>query len=213
MAARKQSEPVIKNLFILFGTLVLLPVLCLSLVFSIYFYLRYASGTGRRRIMDIRRMGAPLIKGALLLGVVVGTPLLIAHAGDGGASSGPLGGLVVLVWLLTGVAVALHLAVMYLGVVGDPENDRLIFPPDMQSYGVFDYLMLRFVLDYCRTDSVPLSALTRVTRGYGTELYIHGDFGSRALQMSSKQKRDECMVMIQDMVNTRGIVFGEMESY
>lgn len=192
------------------GTLVMLPVLLLSIIFYVYYYFRYIAGDSRQRVMDIRRMAAPLIKGAVLLGAAVLFVFFFLTGGEAALVSPNF-----FICLLGGIAiaVALHLTVIYVGVVGDPQNDRIIFPPDMQSYGFFDYLFLRFVVDYCRVDSTPLSAIKRITRGYGTELYLHGDFGSKGIFFSSKQKRDECMVMIQNLTNRHGLVFSEIESY
>lgn len=197
------------SFFAFCGALVILPVLLISLFFYIFLYVYYVAGSGRQRVMDIRRMGAPLLKGAMLLGAVMALVFLGIIDGAGGQPPQ------ILLWIVAGLggAVALHLAVIYLGVVGDPEHDRLFFPPDMQSYGILDYLLLRFIVDYCRVDSIPLSAIKRITRGHGTEVYLHGNFGSRGIFFSSKQKRDECMVMIQSLTNKRGLVFGELESY
>lgn len=204
------------QIFQMVGVVVMFPVLILSIIFYLYLHSKHVSGAGRRRIMDIRRMTAPLLRGALLMGVVLVIPfLLVSILHDNTTGPAPtLGGwLYLLPLLLVGIPVAWHLAVMYMGIVADVDQDKLIFPPDMQSYGILDYISLRFVLDYCRTDSVPFSAIKRVTRGHGTDLYIHGDFDSRAIIMSSKQKRDECMTMIQNIIGGRGVVFGELESY
>lgn len=197
------------GLFVFLGALVMLPVLLISIIFYIFLYVCYVAGSGRQRVMDIRRMGAPILKGAMLLGVVMALVFFGVIDGTGGQPSQ------ILLWTIAGFggAVALHLAVIYLGVVGAPEHDRLFFSPDMQSYGVLDYLLLRFIVDYFRVDSIPLSAIKRITRGHGTEIYLHGDFGSRAIFFSSKQKRDECMVMIQSLTNKRGLIFGELENY
>jgi hypothetical protein len=115
--------------------------------------------------------------------------------------------------LAIGYIFAKHIAVLYFGVVIDYENDILVFPYDMQSYGITDYLKLRFIIDYTKIDSVKISQITKLTRGYGNELYVHGSFGSRAIIMSSKQKRDECLTMIQHLTGKKGMLITEIESY
>jgi hypothetical protein len=74
-------------------------------------------------------------------------------------------------------------------------------------------MKLRFIADYTKVDSVKISQITKLTRGYGTELYVHGPFGSRAIIMSSKQKRDECLAMIQNFTGKRGLLITEIEGY
>jgi hypothetical protein len=121
--------------------------------------------------------------------------------------------LTILTGLTGGYLIARHLAVLYLGIIADRERDALYFPYDMQSYTLTDYFSLRFLRDYCNVDSIPLSAIKKLTRGRGKELYIHGDFGSRGIIMSSKQKRDECLTMIQSLTGKKSLLITEIEGY
>ena len=117
--------------------------------------------------------------------------------------------------LLLGLAIisARHIAMLYLGIIADKENDSLFFPCDMQSYTIGDYIKMQCIKDFYSIDCVKLSEINKMTRGYGKELYVHGAFGSRRIAMSSKQKRDECLAMIQAHAGKKGLIIGETESY
>lgn len=68
----------------------------------------------------------------------------------------------------------------------------------MVNFGIQDYLQLRFIRDMGDMESVPLSAITKITREAGKKLYVHGEFGSRGIAFSHKQKRDECIAAIEN---------------
>jgi hypothetical protein len=115
--------------------------------------------------------------------------------------------------IFIGYHFARHLAVLYFGIVADKDKDILVFPHDMQSYLLSDYFSFRFLKDYCNVDTIELSSITKMTRGHGTELYVHGPFGSRRIIMSTKQKRDECLAMIQVFTGKKGLLITEIEGY
>lgn len=116
--------------------------------------------------------------------------------------------------LCGGYIMARHLAVLYMGVVLDIDKGEVYFPFDMQSYGVLDYISLRFLHDYCNVDSVPLASIRKISRGNrGKDLYLTGEFDARSITMSSKQKRDECLELIQSAIGKRGILMNEIEGY
>lgn len=95
------------------------------------------------------------------------------------------------------------LAVAHFGVAIDPAGDRIAFPCDQQSYDIQDYLKLRFVSDLPRMDEVRLSEIERMTRQAGSDLFIHGAFGSRRIRFTKKQKRDECIYAIHGSKRSR----------
>ena len=102
-----------------------------------------------------------------------------------------------LLWLWLSVIFFRWLAVAHFGVVVDPENDRIVFQFDQESYDLMDYLKLKFIRDLPRMDEVRLSDIGRITRKFGWDLYILGSFGSRRITFTNKQKRDECIYAIQ----------------
>ena len=95
------------------------------------------------------------------------------------------------------------LAIAHFGVAIDPAGDRIAFSCDQQSYDIQDYLKLRFVYDLARMDEVHLSEIERMTRQTGSDLFIHGAFGSRRIRFTKKQKRDECTYAIHGSQRSR----------
>lgn len=121
-----------------------------------------------------------------------------------------LGFLLFILLLGLGILLAMRLAIIYLGAVVDDESNTIIFPPDFQSLRFSDYLSIKLVESFYMVDSVELSAISKITREAGKNLYIHGGFGSRKLAFSSKQKRDECIATIQAAENYNGEVVREV---
>jgi hypothetical protein len=149
-----------------------------------------------------------LIKGVIVCAIGI---VIIYYSLVGSSPFIAISALIVI--LVADWCVARHLAVLYLGIVTDSGKDALFFPYDMQSYTVIDYITLRFFKDYCNVDSVPLSAITKISRGRGKDLYVHGTFGSRSIVMSNKQKRDECLAMIQSVTGKKRLLIAELEGF
>jgi hypothetical protein len=194
------------------GLLFLLPFLLLS-VFSFYALKRqYLESADVQQIVDIRRIFPTLGEECAVFGIGA----IIFYMCFQGEVSSPvicIGIMISIIIFTIGYYLARHLAVLYFGIVADRDKDILVFPYDMQSYTLTDYFSLRFLKDYCNVDTVALSAITKITRGYGTELYVHGPFGSRRIIMSTKQKRDECLAMIQLFTGKKGMLISEIEVY
>jgi hypothetical protein len=93
--------------------------------------------------------------------------------------------------------IAKSIASAYFGVIVDPIIDLLILSKDMANYNLEDYLKLRFIHDLGVMEQIPLSEVTKITREAGKKLYVHGEFGSRGIAFSNKQKRDECIAAIE----------------
>lgn len=202
MAKAKQGD----NAFIGIGIALLLfsPFLLLS-VFKFYnLKSRFMSGTNFHRVIDIGTLKQPLMgcAGLVLISYFAFVVTSNIHKLFG----------VVTVCIATYAAfmMAQWVAVKYIGAIIDADKRYIYFPPDMQSYGVEDYLKCRFLQDMANLDEVRIDSINRITRQAGKKLYLHGDFGSRAIAFSDKQKRDECMTAIQHLVG-KGVVMYEME--
>jgi len=98
---------------------------------------------------------------------------------------------------------ALWLGATYFGVVVNKKAGDVTFPIDMANYTLGDWLRLKFIFELGEVDSVPVSAIKRITRQTRDRLYLHGDFGSRGIKFPSKQKRDECLVAIEEALGSR----------
>ena len=199
------------------GVLLFIPFLIISVISFSKLKNEYLGNEAVQRVVDIRRLLPSLITGGGVC--AAGAFFINAYINEiiqKGISFAP-----VLIIISVGVSVltvgyflARRLAVMNLGVVADSSKNILVFPYDLQSYTITDYLAFRFVHDICNVDTVPLASIEKMTRGSrGKDLYLHGAFGSRGITMSSKQKRDECLAMVQSFAGKKGMLITEMEGY
>jgi len=211
MARSKKDDEAIKTLIILVGVVLFLPFLIISYISYRRLRQQYLMDSNVQRVVDTPRATALFVA---VSGGIVGLIYISFIFID--IKIAQFSVVTIFIWAFTLALcfiMAKHLAVVYLSIVADPDHDRLIFPHDMQSYTIHDYLTLRFIHDYCNVDTIQLSSISKMTRGYGKELYLHGDFGSRKIALSSKQKRDECLAMIQSHTGRSGLLAGEIESY
>lgn len=102
------------------------------------------------------------------------------------------------------------------GIVADIENNVFSFPASDVENSIQDILTLRPLFDLAKRNEYPISeinALTNETKRWTTKskdskgrtqskehviwlLNISGEFGSKQLEFTSKQKRDECRAML-----------------
>lgn len=122
------------------------------------------------------------------------------------ASSSKLAIILVPIFAITGIWLCYHIAKSiastYFGVIVDPVRDSIILPKDMANYGIGDYLRLRFIKELGSLEIVKLSKVTKITRQAGKTLFVHGAFGSRGIEFTNKQKRDECLAAIENGCKT-----------
>ena len=205
MAAKKKDD---SDVYIALGMILFIPFL----VFAWRHYNRlkreFAANASSQRIFDTESLWYPLGVGGVITAVLAYLILLLAH-GSWYLSIifAPCFGLL---FLYLGRQVARWLAATYFGVLVDPLQDRVLFPCDMASYGVADYLSFRFLQDMGVVDSIPLSGITKITREAGKSLCVHGAFGSRGMTFTNKQKRDECIAAIES-ASRRSIRAGGFE--
>ena len=202
--------------FGLAGILLLLPSLILSIVYLFILKNRCLQSPSAQRVINIGKVFSFFGKSAFavaVLGIISFFTIPFLLGAIGVTSDKIVLPLILSPCIILVIITSLRVAVLYLGIVADKENDELFFPCDMQSYTFGDYLKMRFIKDLCSIDTVNLSEIIKITRGYGVDLYVHGIFGSRKITMTSKQKRDECIAMIQAIAGKKGLVMGEIESY
>jgi hypothetical protein len=200
------------------GILFFLPFLLLVTVPALnHCKKQYLADTQAQRVMDIRRIFPDLPIGCIT--AMFSAPLLISlpaiFVDNVNISNIILHAaslfIISIILLASLYYIAAHIAVQYFGIVADKDKNRLLLPFDMQSYTISDYFSLRFLHDFCNIDIVQLSSITKLTRGKKKELYVHGNFGSRRIVMSTKQKHDECLAMIQALTGKRGLLITEIE--
>jgi hypothetical protein len=213
-SVKKEKDEAAKYLMAALGILLFLPLLIFAVSSFNALQQKYLESTAAQRVMDIRRIFPTLIVGGTVFFVGAIFIYYIINIMNKNSSFSIIAIIIALpAVIFIGYHFARHLAVLYFGIVADKDKDILVFPHDMQSYILSDYFSFRFLKDYCNVDTIELSSITKMTRGHGTELYVHGPFGSRRIIMSTKQKRDECLAMIQVFTGKKGLLITEFEGY
>lgn len=108
----------------------------------------------------------------------------------------------VILWPLKKMAE--RVAVEYFGVIFNDNDHSMHLPADIDNMGLGETLRLHFLRRLGDQDRVDIKKITNITREKGVNFYIHGDFGSRKIKFTNKQKRDECISALQARTRVRG---------
>lgn len=189
---------------LLFGFIALLPLLIVSVIHYSRLKSKYPENEYSQRAFDIGNLARPC--GTSIAAVVIFYWLYAIFASGKSIVSLVIGCTILVFALFTFFKIAQSVASTYFGVLVDPQNDRVLLPKDMANYSISDYFNLKFVTELGTMEEVPLSQIRRITRQAGKKLYIHGKFGSRGMEFSKKQKRDECISAIEDASKSRSSI-------
>lgn len=110
---------------------------------------------------------------------------------------------VVMVWPMKKMAE--RIAIEYFGIIFNDNDRTMILPADLGNMGIGDWLRLKFLSRMGEQDSIDIRKISNITREKGVNFYIHGDFGSRRINFSNKQKRDECISALQVRTRVKGV--------
>lgn len=102
---------------------------------------------------------------------------------------------VVMIWPMKKMAE--RVAIEYFGIIFNDNDRTIILPADIGNMGFGDRLRLKFLSRMGEQDCIDIRKISNITREKGVNFYIHGDFGSRRVNFSNKQKRDECISALQ----------------
>ncbi|GIU12778.1 hypothetical protein [Shewanella glacialipiscicola] len=203
MARRKANDESIKLFFMVAGVLLFLPFMFVS--FFHYKKLKkiYFSTSNAQRVFD----SAQLIKSIVYSVGLITTTLIIMFYATSQLSGlvGPDYQKVILgldaILLALGIypvcKLAQRVAVRYLGVIFNDDSNRMIIPVDLANASASENLRLQFLKQMGECEEIPIKEITNITREKGVNFYIHGAFGSRQINFTNKQKRDECLMALQ----------------
>mgnify|MGYP001063096106 FL=1 len=97
-----------------------------------------------------------------------------------------------------------RIAIEYFGIIFNDNDRTIMLPADIGNMGLGDWLRLKFLSRMGEHDSIEIRKISNITREKGVNFYIHGDFGSRRINFSNKQKRDECISALQARTRVKG---------
>lgn len=201
MATAKQQQEQSRFMGLLLGFIALLPLLIVSVIHYSRLKSKYPENEYSQRVFDVGNLVRPC--GTSIAAVVIFYWLYAIFASGKSVGSLVMGFVIIILALFTFFKIAQSVASTYFGVLVDPQNDRVLLPKDMANYSISDYFNFKFVTELGTMEEVPLSQVRRITRQAGKKLYIHGKFGSRGMEFSKKQKRDECISAIEDASKSR----------
>ncbi len=111
--------------------------------------------------------------------------------------------LIVIISLYPIKKMAERVAVRYFGVVFDDTEKKIVIPADLENSSFGENLRLNFIRKMGDYEEINVKDISSVTREKGVNFYIHGQFGSRKINFSNKQKRDECLSALQARTSIR----------
>jgi hypothetical protein len=212
------EEDLIEKISTVIGTVAIVVIGILVIPYYLLLKAKYASGVEARRINDYDQFSmlssmaiVPIGGGCFILGYAA---MLVLDPGSYEISPAVayLGASYLFcVWAYLMYINAAWLAAVHLGVVVNCKEDTLTFRFDQESYDLIDYFKMRNIFDLPRIDIIQISAIRRITRQRGIHVYLIGDFGSRRITFSNKQKRDECIFAITSCTKATAKVFSEFE--
>ena len=205
MATKKQKEEAEVRIIMF-----MMPFIAVAAAFGLYHYSKlkkkYLSGAQVRRVFDVKtNWPAMLASGMLAFFYFAFAAYLYEKANWTLLFSIPIS-FYVLNW------VGKLQAYAFLGVVVDYEQGAVFFPPSQENLDIVDSLLiLPSIRQLTTMDFVLLSEVEKITRQAGTQLFLHGSFGSRRIGFSSKLKRDECIHLITSNGNSKVKLMTELE--
>ncbi|WP_318388847.1 hypothetical protein [Enterobacter sp.] len=109
---------------------------------------------------------------------------------------------VLMIWPMKKMAE--RVAVEYFGIIFNDNDNTMILPADISNISFGDLIRLKFLRRLGEQDRIAIGSINNITREKGVNFYIHGGFGSRRINFSNKQKRDECLSALQARAGNRG---------
>ena len=210
MAKKKDDGSAVMLLFVV-AFFVFLPFL----IFGIFFYRKlkrkYSAIPNIQRVYDIGVLFKTL--GASIVVIVVSAVLVLQFCGLLAKNLSPetsrnIAGVIlvlypiVMIWPMKKMAE--RIAIEYFGIIFSDNDRTMILPADIGNMGLGDRLRLKFLSRMGEQDSIEIRKISNITREKGVNFYIHGDFGSRRINFSNKQKRDECISALQARTRVKG---------
>jgi tellurium resistance protein TerD len=210
--ATKKNDADVKFFFSVVAFLIFIPFMAFAYLHYRNLKSRYVTNKNVQRIVDIGRLyaavGTAIAALAISLGMFWFISAMFTKSTAGTSFSDFVFPIMLVIYVLVMVYPLKKLAdaagTAYLGVILDDSSQTLIFPADLANCSASDIVKLRFLEGLGSVDMIPLTQISSFTREKGRLLHIQGDFGSRALSFSNKQKRDECLSALQRRIKFRG---------
>lgn len=91
-----------------------------------------------------------------------------------------------------------------IGVLLFPNDGLIVIPRDsLTNTATQDIAQAKWFKDMFSLEAIQTQSIKKITRQAGKRLFIHGDFGTRRISFSNKQKRDECIYAIERVIKKK----------
>ncbi|MFM5185755.1 hypothetical protein [Aeromonas jandaei] len=210
MARRNRAnEEMLKYAFMIIGGILFLPFMLFSYVHYSRIKKCHMKESGTQRVYDVGLLWRSVI---FSVGIIT-TGLIAMFYTNGYLLSyvSPeyakvvfcIDALIVVISLYPIKKMAERVAVRYFGVVFDDNEKKIVIPADLENSSFGENLRLNFIRKMGDYEEINIKDISNVTREKGVNFYIHGNFGSRKINFSNKQKRDECLSALQARTSVR----------
>lgn len=205
----RANEEMMKYAFMALGVILFLPFMLFSYLHYSSIKKRHIKGSGTQRVYDVGLLWRSIIfsSGIITTGLIAmfytNSYLLSAIPPEYAKVLFGVDILVVIASLYPIKKMAERVAVRYFGVIFDDNDKKMVIPADLENASFGENLRLNFIRKMGDYEAIDIKDISSVTREKGVNFFIHGRFGSRKINFSNKQKRDECLSALQARTSVR----------
>ncbi|EKP0310128.1 hypothetical protein JE959_000102 [Aeromonas veronii] len=205
----RANEELMKFIFMAVGVILFLPFMLFSYLHYNNIKKRHMNGSGTQRVYDIGLLWRSIIYSA---GIITTGLVMMFYINSQLVSIMPpeykqvlwlIDVMVVIASLYPIKKMAERVAVRYFGVIFDDNDKKMVIPADLENASFGENLRLNFIRKMGDYEAIDIKDISSVTREKGVNFFIHGRFGSRKINFSNKQKRDECLSALQARTSVR----------
>ena len=210
MARKSQAnDEMLQFAFMALGVILFLPFMLFSYLHYNKIKKSYTNNLNSQRVYDVGLLWKSIIfsSGIITTGIVamlyVNSNLLAAIPPEYAKFLLAIDAVVIIAALYPIKKMAERVAVRYLGVIFDDDGKKMVIPADLANASFSENIRLNFIRKMGDYEEIDISEISNVTREKGVNFFVHGRFGSRKINFTNKQKRDECLSALQARSSVR----------
>lgn len=210
MARRSQAnDEMLKYALMVIGVILFLPFMFFSYLHYKKIKKNYINNSNSQRIYDVGLLWRSIIfsSGIITTGIVamfyVNSNLLAVIPPEYAKVLFVIDAAVIIAAFYPIKKMAERVAVRYFGVIFDDNDKKMVIPADLANASFSENIRLNFIRKMGDYEEIDISEIFNVTREKGVNFFVHGRFGSRKINFTNKQKRDECLSALQARSSVR----------
>lgn len=210
MARRSQAnDEMLKYALMVIGVILFLPFMFFSYLHYKKIKKNYINNSNAQRVYDVGLLWRSTIfsSGIITTGIVamfyVNRNLLAVIPPEYAKVLFVIDAVVIIAAFYPIKKMAERVAVRYFGVIFDDNDKNMVIPADLANASFSENIRLNFIRKMGDYEEIDISEIFNVTREKGVNFFVHGRFGSRKINFTNKQKRDECLSALQARSSVR----------